>query len=338
MITAGVKDADYDMALNQYQDNGKTVGCLGGVVTHRPGHQGPRFASAARRSSHTRIGYNNWLPNITARYRVRRQLVGVRQFAEGSIIPPSGVFDVPDGQVLTPPKPTLAKTYQIGSVLKFNRWTLDADAYYVHFQNGYDSYLDPVSGESSSSPPAPPIPRAWKRRATSSSMAGLQPVPQRIDGLGEISDAARIIPTAACGSPTRRRTSSRGVCSGSHKNWDVGLIDKRVGTMYNDNGTLNYMINGVSDPVSGGPGHHHQSVQRLEPLFQLHDQRLVLAARKQIPPCRQQLVRQPQPCRHHAVYRCHGGRAVRANPGDQLNLLPGRSVMVSLTLGYAPRR
>jgi hypothetical protein len=27
-----------------------------------------------------------------------------------------------------------------------------------------------------------------------------------------------------------------------------------------------------------------------------------------------------------------------ANPNDQLNLLPGRSVMVSLTLGYAPRR
>jgi iron complex outermembrane receptor protein len=26
------------------------------------------------------------------------------------------------------------------------------------------------------------------------------------------------------------------------------------------------------------------------------------------------------------------------NPGDQLNLLPGRSVMVSLTVGYAPKR
>jgi iron complex outermembrane receptor protein len=27
-----------------------------------------------------------------------------------------------------------------------------------------------------------------------------------------------------------------------------------------------------------------------------------------------------------------------ANPGDQLNLLPGRSVMVTLTAGWAPKR
>ena len=49
--------------------------------------------------------------------------------------------------MLTPPKPTLAKTYQTGTVLKFSRWTLDVDAYYVHFQNGFDSYIDPVSAE-----------------------------------------------------------------------------------------------------------------------------------------------------------------------------------------------
>ena len=31
--------------------------------------------------------------------------------------------------------------------MKFNRWTLDPDAYYVHFQNGYDSYVDPTDYE-----------------------------------------------------------------------------------------------------------------------------------------------------------------------------------------------
>jgi iron complex outermembrane receptor protein len=30
--------------------------------------------------------------------------------------------------------------------------------------------------------------------------------------------------------------------------------------------------------------------------------------------------------------------AFAPNPGDQLNLLPGRSVMVTFTVGYAPRR
>jgi iron complex outermembrane receptor protein len=30
--------------------------------------------------------------------------------------------------------------------------------------------------------------------------------------------------------------------------------------------------------------------------------------------------------------------AYAPNPGDQLNLLPGRSVMVTLTVGWAPKR
>ena len=36
-----------------------------------------------------------------------------------------------------------------------------------------------------------------------------------------------------------------------HNDWDVGLVDKRVGTMYNDNTTLNYLINGISIPYPG---------------------------------------------------------------------------------------
>ncbi len=63
------------------------------------------------------------------------------------MIPVSAVFDVKNANVLTPPKPTLAKTYQAGSVLQMNRFTLDMDAYYVHYQNGYDSYTDPTTGE-----------------------------------------------------------------------------------------------------------------------------------------------------------------------------------------------
>ena len=118
MITAGIKDAYYNMALNQYQDNGKIVGCLGGVASKDPVTGAPICIGGAAFTSH-RISYNNWLPTLTARYRVRRNWSAYAQFAEGSVIPPSSVFDVPGGNVLTPPKPTLAKTYQIGSVLKY---------------------------------------------------------------------------------------------------------------------------------------------------------------------------------------------------------------------------
>jgi len=33
-----------------------------------------------------------------------------------------------------------------------------------------------------------------------------------------------------------------------HNNLNVGLVDKRVGSLYNDNATLNYLVNGVSIP------------------------------------------------------------------------------------------
>jgi iron complex outermembrane receptor protein len=33
-----------------------------------------------------------------------------------------------------------------------------------------------------------------------------------------------------------------------HKNWDIGLTEKRVGTLYNDNGSLTYLIGGIKIP------------------------------------------------------------------------------------------
>src|SRR5207244_7312350 len=68
------------------------------------------------------------------------------QFAEGSVIPPSSVFDAKNAAVAVLPKPTLAKTYQAGSVWKWNRVTLDADAYYTHFLNPYATTPD-INGE-----------------------------------------------------------------------------------------------------------------------------------------------------------------------------------------------
>ena len=67
MVTAGIKAADYKMHLNQYQDNGKTVGCLGGTLTTFPSTYGiwagaPDCVGGAAFASHS-INYNNWLPN-----------------------------------------------------------------------------------------------------------------------------------------------------------------------------------------------------------------------------------------------------------------------------------
>jgi len=70
-------------------------------------------------------------------------------------VPPSNVYDynhtpsaaVPTPGLLTPPKQQKSTTYQIGSVLKLQRFTLDADAYRVRFQNSYSSVIDPTTSE-----------------------------------------------------------------------------------------------------------------------------------------------------------------------------------------------
>jgi iron complex outermembrane recepter protein len=87
VVTVGVKDANYEMALNQYQDNGKTVGCLGGTADQPDPGTGIPSASAAPQFVTHSINYNNWLPNIAARYSLKSTWSVYAQWAEGSIIP-----------------------------------------------------------------------------------------------------------------------------------------------------------------------------------------------------------------------------------------------------------
>ena len=114
------------------------------------------------------------------------------QLAEGSVIPPSNVFDVPGGNVLVPQKPTLAKTYQTGSVMKYRRWTLDADAYYVHFQNGFDQYTDPTTNEPVFVPTGPSNTKGVEAESHFVIGHGFRLTSTVPDGVGEISDRPQL--------------------------------------------------------------------------------------------------------------------------------------------------
>ena len=52
-----------------------------------------------------------------------------------------------NGAVKTLPNPVLTDTFQVGSVWKAGRATLDVDAYHIHFDNDYSSTPDPVTQE-----------------------------------------------------------------------------------------------------------------------------------------------------------------------------------------------
>jgi iron complex outermembrane recepter protein len=333
-ITAGIKAADYEMSLNQYQDNGKTVGCLGGTLTTFPASAGlfagaPDCVGGAAFTVHS-INYNNWLPSLTARYQIWRNWSVYGQFAEGSVIPPSAVFDTPGGNVLTPPKPTLAKTYQTGSVLKFNRWTLDVDAYYVHFQNGFDSYLDPVSGEDIFVSTGPSNTKGIEAESNVALGYGLSLYGNVSFGSAKYQEGHNI-PNGGewvTNTPSNIETIA---LLWQHKNWDVG-------TFYNDNATFAYLIDGVKIPYPVD-----QAI-KLSP-FDLENV-FINYTMKNSSHFRGTKIQFAvnNLANHHSLVGVTPAVAPTAtvpyvqSPGDQLNLLPARSFTITITGGWAPKR
>jgi len=335
-VTTGIKAANYDMALNQYQDNGKTVGCLGGTLTTMPGAGWPICIGGGAFTTHT-IDYNNWLPNVSARYQLRNNWSTYAQWSEGSVIPPSAVFDVPNATPTTPAKPTLAKTYQIGSVLKFRRWTLDGDAYYVHFQNPYDSYTDPSTLE--------PVFVASGPLNTK----GIEAESNIVIGWGFTLYVNASMNSAKyqegggwangglweANAPKNIETIS---LLYRHKNWDFGFVDKRVGTMYNDNATLNELVNGILLPV---PVDQAITIQPFTVLNFFANYTIKNAS--WLRGSKLGLAINNLADSHNLVgitpFTAPTATAAYVpNGGDLWNLLPGRSVMATLTVGWAPKR
>jgi len=336
-VTAGVKDAHYTMALNQYQDNGKTVGCLGGKTSKDAVSGAPTCVGGSAFVSHS-IGYNNWLPTLAARYRLQRNWSVYAEFAKGSVIPPSNVFDVANGAVLAPPKPTLATTYQTGSVLKYNRWTLDVDAYYVHFQNPYTSYLDPTSGENVFTLTGPSNTKGLEAESNILLGHGLSFYLNGSLGSAKYQTGPSYANGGLWVANTPKNTEAFGL-TWQQKNWNVGMFHKRVGSMYNDGtGNINYVINGITVPT---PANQAVAINpfdltnvyinyTIKNSSFLRGSKLGFSVNNLFD-------------NHNVVGVTPAVNATAAAPfvpnsADLLNLLPGRSVMVSLTIGYSPKR
>ena len=341
VITAGVKDANYGMALNQFQDNGKTVGCLGGVLSTYPASVtliggAPECIGGVAFVKHA-LDTNNVLPNLTARYHLAERWSVYAQFAEGDSAPLSAIFDVPGGNVLSPPKPTTAKAYQAGSVLKYNRFTFDMDAYYVHFQNGYDSYVDPTTNEEVYVPTGPTNTKGIEFESTfvlghglslyvngSKASAKYQTGPSYPNGGEWVADTPRDIEDISV--------------FWQRSNWDVGLVNKRVGKMWNDNATYTYTVDGlkVAYPLDQAVAIDPFDLVNFYVNYTLKNSSWLRGSKIRLSV--NNLLNS-----HNIVGvtpALAGTPTVPyvANSADQLNLLPGRSITLTITTGYAPKR
>ncbi len=299
-VTAGMKVANYGMNLTQFAD-GKIVGNLGGA---------PSVYHSAT--------YRSWMPSVDARYKIKTNWTAYAQFATGSNIPPSSVFDSKGAQVAVLPTPTGVKTYQAGSVVKFNRWTLDVDAYYSHFQNPYSSYLD-SAGESFFYQTGPSNTKGIEAEGNLLIGYGFSLYLNGTMGSAKYQEGKNYANGGLWIASTPKNTEAVGLTY-QVKNWDVGMFDKRVGTMYNDNGTINQAV--AIDPFNvtnlfinytfKGDTYLRGTKVRFG-VNNLFDQHNIVGI---------------------APYSTKSNVPA---PGDILTLLPGRSISLTMTFGYAPK-
>jgi iron complex outermembrane receptor protein len=306
VVTGGFKMTNYNVHLLQYSDNGKTIGCVGGAVVAGICKGGLDFLT------HT-ANYRAWQPTADARYRLKDNWSVYGQYATGNVIPPSNVFDVKNAAVAVTPKPTQTKTFQFGTVYKTNRFTIDADAYFIHAANAYASAPD-ASGE--------PVYYATADTHTK----GFE-----VEGNGAIGKGFFLYANGTLGSAKYADNQLR-VASSPHdtetlgltylkSNWDIGFFNKRIGQLYNDNGGNHQAI--AIDPLNITNLFINYTIKQTSYLrgtkFRVGINNLF--------------------DRHNIV----GVAAASPNsnlpaPGDFLTLMAGRSVSLAVTFGYAPRR
>jgi iron complex outermembrane recepter protein len=247
------------------------------------------------------------------------------------------VFDVPGGTVLSPPKPTIAKTYQAGSVLKLNRWTLDMDAYYIHFQNGYQTYIDPGTLEPVFVATGPSNTKGIEAEGNVAIGYGLSLYGNFSVGSAKYQGGANYPNGGQWVANTP--TNVEGVSLlWQHRNWDVGLIYKRVGRYFNDNGSLNYKINGITIPY---PVDQAITISPFDLVNVFVNYTIKSSSR--LRGTKIQLAVNNLADSHNVVGVTPAVAATAiapfvSNPGDLLNLLPARSLTLTITGGYAPRR
>jgi iron complex outermembrane receptor protein len=129
------------------------------------------------------------------------------------VIPPTNVFDTKGALVAVLPRPTTTKTYQMGSVVKFNRFTLDV----VFYQTG-PSNTKGVEAESN----------ILIGHGFSLYLNGT---------LG----SAKYAQTGLWVANAPKNTETVGFTY-QVKGWDMGFFNKRIGPMYNDNGSTNQAV------------------------------------------------------------------------------------------------
>jgi len=319
-ITAGFKYAYFNQNLTQFQDNGKTIGCLGG--TPSAGTKATQTCLGGAPSINNHAGYSSYLPSVDANYHVLTNWSVYAQYGRGTVIPPSGVFDVKGGLVINTPKPTGVSTVQGGTVLKLKQLTLNADGYYIKFQNTYTAQADinnpnavdyVTSGDS--------ISKGFEAEANVYLTHGLSFYVNGTVG------KAYYVNTGAWVANTPSNTEAFGLTY-QQKRFQFGIFDKRVGPMWNDLSLTSGAVANQIIPINPFSttnvylNYTLRNGSRWDSTKFRFSVNNVLNSRG--------IIGDQQPTAVTAVYA--------PGPADLLTLLPGRSFTITISPGFSPNR
>jgi iron complex outermembrane receptor protein len=343
-ITAGTKFSHYNIDTKQFADNGKTIGGLG---TNDP----DTFITNSG-------SYSSWLPSIDANYRLKNSWSVYGQVSTGSVVPPSKVFDYTQGPagipVKTLPKQQRSTTYQTGTVLKLKRVTFDADFYHIRFQNSYSSTLDPT-GEPIYFLQPSSITKGFEAESNVYVGHGLSAYLNASVGratyVGSLSvdcapskcSAAPINVNAPSGlwvANTPSDVETEGVTY-QRKGWDFGLFNKRVGTLYEDNGQYHNqatiepfsLTNAFFNYTLRNGGRFDQTKFRLS-FNNIFDQHNITGDSITGTALTQSIA--ANGTTYTDPFNTTGPTPIAG--GDNISVLPGRSIMLSVTFGLSPKR
>ena len=333
-VTAGLKYSYFNQDVTQFQDNGKTVGCLGGVLS--AGTKATETCIGGLPSVNHSAGYSSYLPSVDANYHLMTNWSVYAQYGMGTIVPPSSVFDVAGGNVVSTPKPTSVNTYQGGTVLKLKQVTLNADAYYSKFQNAYTSIpdsnnssaVDYVTGGESSTKGFEGELNVYITHGLSFYANGTAGVARYISSTLPNSKGVQVANPdfGLWVANTPSNTEAFGLTY-QQKHFELGIFDKRVGPMWNDlslaSGAVANQVIPIN-PFSTTNVYFNYTLKngsRWDATKFRFSVNNVLNSRG--------IVGDQQGLNATPTYT--------PGPADLLTLLPGRSITLTISPGYSPK-
>ena len=356
-VTAGTKFAHYSIDLKQLADTGKTIGNLCSLTT-------PAVCDPFKRNYGT---YNAWLPSLDANYRMRNNWSAYAQVATGSIVPPSNVYDyyqtptkaIPNPGLLTPPKQQRSTTLQFGTVVKLKRVTFDADFYHIRFQNSYSSITDVTTSEQVFFLQPASITKGFEAESNIYIAHGLSAYLNASVGratyTGNIYQACTAGAGCTSATPVLKQSAPSGLwvaqtpsdvetegVTYQRKALDLGVFNKRVGRQYTDAGA--YHNQSQIDPfnltnmyfnytIRSGSRFDQTKVRlSFNNLFDNHNLTGNSLAGTAVPAP----VIAANGTTYADAFNTVGQTAVTG--GDNVSLLAGRSMVLSVTFGLSPKR